>query len=270
MPKLKTLSILCAASALALTAGAATAAPLTVTGVTGSWISADPGNLTSLNGIGTNELRWGVPHSSQDWPGGQKSGYDFVGKAPPKFGAEPDKPFDLGTFTHHNYPINEGTSITGATLEVTFSFYLGNNEDDIITKTSQFRFDHWETPNGSQDWKGNWSDPTVCQNGVANGRGVNVNGCADQVTVSTLAGYTETFTMIENGVEHEYVFAVSGFDAGEEFWTVENQGNSTKLYASYTYAKNILPAPIPLPAAGWLLLGGIGALGVARRRRKAA
>ena len=29
-------------------------------------------------------------------------------------------------------------------------------------------------------------------------------------------------------------------------------------------------APIPLPAAGWLLLGGLGALGAAARRRKAA
>ena len=30
------------------------------------------------------------------------------------------------------------------------------------------------------------------------------------------------------------------------------------------------PAPVPLPAAGWLLIAGLGALGAARRMRKAA
>jgi hypothetical protein len=29
-------------------------------------------------------------------------------------------------------------------------------------------------------------------------------------------------------------------------------------------------APIPLPAAGWLLLGGLGALGAVARKRRAA
>lgn len=47
-------------------------------------------------------------------------------------------------------------------------------------------------------------------------------------------------------------------------WTI---GSTTASYNFELPASG--PAPIPLPAAGWLLIGGIGLLaGVARRRRR--
>lgn len=260
MFRMKTFSILCAASALALATGAVNAAQLDVTSVVAKWVSATGGNNVKFDPKGwegpkeTATVSWGLG-------GGTQSGYVFSGIAP-SGPWDAEEKFDLGTFIHNNYPINSGSSITSATLEVTFSFYLDGNKDEKYTRNSWFLFDHWETPNSDRP----------CANGGANNKGINGNGCADRVMVSTLAEYAETFTLLDaDGVEREYAFAVSGFDIGDEFWTRENASNKAGLKAYYTYAENLIaPAPIPLPAAGWLLMGGLGALGVARRRRKAA
>lgn len=49
-------------------------------------------------------------------------------------------------------------------------------------------------------------------------------------------------------------------------WTnPENNISTLGIYASFDG-----PAPIPLPAAGWLMLAGLGGLAAVRRRRKAA
>jgi hypothetical protein len=160
--------------------------------------------------------------------------------------------FDLGTFTHRNQPIQAGTSITQATLKVFFDFMI---DDDplmtIISRSSTFVFKHLETPNGA--------DP--CADGGDNGVGVNVNGCADNVDPVTNPAFSEAFDV--GGVT--YLLDVTGFDIGSSFWTVEGATNTATIQARFTAKENV--APIPLPAAGWLLLSALaGAAALARRR----
>lgn len=252
----KFLSVLCTASALTVAAVSAQAATVTLTSVSGVW-SARTGGV-NVNGLGTSSLSWGT--------GNNQSGYDFdaVTGLPEVY--EQDVLFDLGTFSHRNFPISAGTSITSATLDVAFSFYLDSDPGNLITRSSTFVFAHNETPNAANP----------CANGEPNNSDLNVNGCADSVKASTNPSGTETFQIAdEDGNIRTYVFDVTGFVVGgnplEEFWTVENYSNSAVLQARFTYAENILPpAPIPLPAAAWLLMGGVGALGVASRRRRSA
>lgn len=60
------------------------------------------------------------------------------------------------------------------------------------------------------------------------------------------------------------VFSINGTEIRNGTWSVNlSQGLShVSLYGT--------PAPIPLPAAGWLLLGGLGAFATVGRRRKIA
>ena len=57
-------------------------------------------------------------------------------------------------------------------------------------------------------------------------------------------------------------------------WNTSNPAkqckNFPKSVGHISVYANVSPAPIPLPAAGLLLLGGLGALGAAKRRRTAA
>ncbi|MED5466551.1 MAG: choice-of-anchor K domain-containing protein, partial [Pseudomonadota bacterium] len=105
--------LLIASAAVALfAAGSAQAAVIQLTGVSGLWTTTNPSG-PAVSGGGTNEIRWGTPANQQN----QQSGYRFDGSAPPAVNVNENIDFDLGTFTHFNYPIT-GTSLSNASLTV--------------------------------------------------------------------------------------------------------------------------------------------------------
>lgn len=248
-------SAIFAVSTLVLGAAASQAATLTVTNVSGVWSDWTGGvkQSSTMNGD-VAELRWGTPGYTK-----QQSGYDFA-PVPTSGPHQKDQTFTLGTFTHNNFVIDKG--ISSATLDVTFSFYLGTDSSNVYTRSSQFVFEHWETPNVPESG--------ICVDGKeSKPNGVQV-GCEDRVTPITNPRKSESFTITEDGVTRTYLFDVTGFNIGENFWTVENQKNSAQLQARFTYEENVPLPPVPLPAAGWLMLAGVAGMGaVARRRRKA-
>jgi hypothetical protein len=246
-------SITIAATAAALVSiSSAHAASVDLVSVDGIWLDPQPDTVYGISGVGTSALSWGKS------AGYGQSGYTFDGAAPPVVTDVPvSTMFKLGTFTHHNNPIKASpgyglaASITSATLQVTFGLEIDGIAKSVM---STFNFAHWETPNGD----------ATCANGAPNGSGVNWNGCADSVTVSLVSGASETFRM--GGAT--FMFDTIGFEFNDmilgTFWTKEKKDNSAHLYASYS----VVPSPVPLPAAGWMLIAGLGGLLAMQRRKK--
>lgn len=241
---MRTFSKLIAAAVCAATLGAtASAAPVNFNNITGSWSSVDPAGVTvSNNGTANPSMRWGTPQGS-----GQ-SGYDFNAAADFQVEVPPNTDVTLGSFSHLNNPIT-GTSLNSATLTVAIDIVV----DGIAQGSRNFVFDftHEETPNGANP----------CANGGAQGVGVNVNGCADLVTV-TNNNLSEDFLV--DGVL--YTIAILGFKVGDDivstFETIEQMTNTAQLIGRVTVAE------VPIPAAIPLFLSGIAGLGFAGRMRK--
>jgi hypothetical protein len=208
--------------------------------------------------VGTSEISWGDLPAGSGMP---QSAYSFVGRGTP-FDTSVDQMFNLGTFTHKNNPIwTNGEMLNGARLALTFTIEGAN---DVFR--SVFDFQHLETPNESNP----------CANGEGQGVGVNVNGCADRVTLALNEDESESFT-----VGHmEYVLDISGFlyndSLMKRFWTKEKAENVADLQASYKLISDntppkpvtppTTPSEVPLPASGLLLLGGLGAIYAKRRK----
>jgi hypothetical protein len=239
---LKFLFAVGALAAFGLATNTAHAVSVTIDSVTGTWSDVQ-GTPTGLIGVGSNQINWGTPF------GGGQSGYRFVGVAPPPQGPySAGTSFDLGTFTHFNQVILNGTSITGAALNLTITF-----ESDLFsgqqTLTSQFVFTHNETPN----------IPTA----------QDPNCCADIVTAMTNVGGSTTFS--SGGVD--YIFAFTGFQQGgvnfTQFLSPENGTNQAVLHGSF-----VDPVGVPGPVVGAGLPGLVmacgGLLGWWRRRWQTA
>jgi hypothetical protein len=241
------LSGLAAFGAAMLLAGTAAAATVSIGSVSGSWTSTTGG--ANVQGLGTDTVSWGTD------VGNGQSGYSFAGIAP-SGPHDAGTVFDLGTFTHSNFAIGSGTSISAAQLELTIgATFTKGATSTVKTITSLFDFEHLETTNAA----------AVCADGGANGVGVNANGCADRVTLSGHAVASQTVVLGGK----LYLLEITGLTVDgvpvSEFWTAENAASAAILQAQLTEI-----GAIPLPASALLLIGGIGGIGFAARRRKAA
>lgn len=240
---------------------AAAASTVTFSNITGGFfngvlanpLTAPPISYTGVDTTGTG-ASWGTP------AGFGQSGYNFAtagsisaGVTPPA-GVSPT--VTLGTFQHVNFPISSGTSITGISLR----FNADVDVDGVSQGTRSFlyRFTHEETPNGA--------DP--CAAGGAQGVGVNVNGCADRVSVNFIS-QSDSFDI--GGVA--YTLDAIGFVSGggspvTNFLTVERLTNEAFIVGRLTQFATA--ATVPEPATWALLIGGFGLTGSAMRRRRAA
>ncbi|MEG0010042.1 MAG: Ig-like domain-containing protein, partial [Aeromonas sp.] len=117
-------------------------------GIEASWISAVGGkNLEYFDGTDNDsakdQIRWGGKNET-------KSGYGFADNDTALNGQIPlNEEIKLGTFTHYNYPVTSGTSITGVTMQATFS--VTDASGKVTPVTVSINFNHNETPNDGAD-----------------------------------------------------------------------------------------------------------------------
>jgi hypothetical protein len=235
--------------------GAANAHTIQISGITGSWQNGvPPANVTYTgNGTANPEARWGVPAG-----GNGQSGYNFsaAGTINTVIPPSPTPQFTLGTFQHVNEPIDAGTSITGIQLAIHANLSIDGGA--AFGANFLFDFSHDETTNSLNP----------CPYGGANGQGVNINGCADRVSVN-YNSLSDTFTV---GTD-TYTLNLFGFEIGgnqvSQFLTVEDAINTASLEGVIELRSQAIgTVGVPEPASMALIGAGILGLGIVRSRSR--
>ncbi|MDO8958204.1 MAG: retention module-containing protein [Rhodocyclaceae bacterium] len=121
---------------------------INVNGLAAGWVAPfDPNVDFKYNTDGDSyfeKIDWGTD--------GGRSSYEFA-DATALVGSggatvDPGTPFVVGTFTHNNFPITTGTSITTAHLQVTFNLLIGGH---LVHIDHTIEFGHNETDNSLPD-----------------------------------------------------------------------------------------------------------------------
>lgn len=231
---MKHLKYLAAAALLAAASFGASA--VTMSDITGCWHSAvgAPAVITGCD-TGSTTATWGTAATS-----GGRSSYNFTAEPTP-FNIPVDTVFDLGTFTHRNFPIFP-PSITSISLDVDYTVV------GLGTRTGTFDFLHEETVN---------APPCAYPGGAP---------CADRVRLVNTTAPDQVFTV--GGVD--YLLDIIGFKVGaftfSQFITFENLANGAVLQAQLvdrSTRTNLVPEPEPIALLGL----GLVALGFAGRKR---
>lgn len=166
-------------------------------------------DVTNKQGINTSQVNWGVPYAYGQRTTKEKSGYQFDGVTNVQASLDGSE-FKLGTFTHHNWPLNPMPHTKFSVyLKVTATFDSGGS------KEFNYTFDHFETPG---------------------------QGAADEVTFPN-AQSKETVTLGGK----DYTLTITGFKQDgkmvSKFISHEERSNAADIFAKLEEVRKIVPPP---------------------------
>jgi hypothetical protein len=235
-------------------------------------LAADPRNQGEglIRDDVAGELWWGNPRpvgsEAKPWNNfdplsgdllAMQSGYVFEGIKPPSVFSSSDASFVFGKFTHHNGAVwTNSATLASVDFQIDIEGRIVKGEEsEAFSLSTMFSLIHQETINPAT--------PCAAQGEIP---------CRDSVTI--MGEISETLPFVVGDIE--YTFVLKGLVKSLEgpgvtsFFTEETQQNSAMLRGRIEWAE--LPPPvIPLPAAGWLMIAGLGGLAaMARKKRRAA